>query len=106
MRISDWSSDVCSSDLAMNACSFLFVVRQELAHTARGRKIAKEHRRWLTCRKKAIAYVDSLATQGANASRVFRQLRRKLTEWSHDIQQIRPPSTDPLRECGDRKSGV
>src|SRR3546814_13539202 len=85
MRISDWSSDVCSSDLHCTAgkqpvrCNSPQIAERRSCN--RG-KAEMEHRYEET-------HIDSQgARAGDNISKVDRVTRHRQQDWSHDDRQI------------------
>src|SRR3546814_187344 len=66
MRISDWSSDVCSSDLAFARCSILFRTKpQRITQKSFALSLSKGRSSFFRRRKKGQCF-DKLSTNGLN----------------------------------------
>src|SRR3546814_15953240 len=96
MRISDWSSDVCSSDLAVASAEEGFAVWSAMGGTARGR-VLHEAQRILRARNRELAELEVLdcgkPIQEAEVVDVLRSEERRVgkecvstcrSRWSQD----------------------
>src|SRR3546814_1414624 len=86
MRISDWSSDVCSSDLAFARCSILFRTKpQRITQKSFALSLSKGRSSFFRRRKKGQCF-DKLSTNGLNKPHFVAS--RRSEEHTSELQSL------------------